>query len=139
MTAPFTLVFALLTVQSSYAQEREIPATGVPDTVQFWLTPDSQWRVRTYAIDHDIHVYEVGAESEEKKFTAESAAEHIKKHYGDVTASLLTLTFKDPKDQKEVDRVLAEHGLKGALEVSKSGIAFYNPDRARYRTQSTPK
>ena len=38
-----------------------------------------------------------------------------------------------------MNHVLAEHGLKGSLEVSKSGIAFYNPDRTKYRTQSTPK
>jgi hypothetical protein len=139
MASPFTLVVALLSVQSSYAKEVEIPAAGIPDTIQFWLAPDSQWRVRTYAIDHDIHVYALGDDTEEKKISADFAVAHIKKHYSDVTASLVVLSFADPKDQKEVERVLAEHGLKGSLEVSKSGIAFYNPDRAKYRSQTTPK
>jgi hypothetical protein len=138
MASTFTLVVALLSVQSSYAKEVEQPAAGVPDTIQFWLAPDMQWRVRTYAIDHDIHVYNLGA-VEEKKVSAEFAMEHIKKHYADVTASLVVLTFVDPKDPKDVERVLAKHQLKGTLEVSKKGIAFYNPDRGEYRTKSTPK
>jgi len=139
MAPVFTLVVALLSTQSSYAQEVEKPAADVPDTIQFWFPPDAQWRVRTYAIDHDIHVYSLGASPEEKRTTPHFAVEHIKKHYSDVTASLLILTFADPADQKEVERVLAVHHLPGKLEVSKSGIAFYNPDRGEYRTKSTPK
>jgi hypothetical protein len=135
----FTLIVALLTIQSSYAKELEQPASGVPDTVQFWITPTSQWRIRTYAMDHDIHVYSLGAAPDKEKVTPEFAVEHIKKHYADVTASLVEITFNDPTDTKEVERVLAEHRLTGTLEVSKSGVAFYDPDRARYRSQSTPK
>ncbi len=138
MTPVFTLVVALLSVQSSYAKEVEQPAANVPDTVQFWLTPDMQRRIRTYATDHDIHVYSLGAR-EEKKVSVEFAVEHIKKNYADVTASLVVLTFVDPKDKKEVERVLAAHHLKGTLEVSKSGVAFYNPDSGEYRTKSAPK
>ncbi len=135
----FTLIFALLTIQSSYAREVEQPASGVPDTVQFWITPNSQWRVRTYAMDHDIHVYSLEAAPDKEKVTPEFAVEHIKKHYADVTASLVEITFNDPTDTKEVERVLAEHRLTGSLEVSKSGVAFYNPDGAKYRSQTTPK
>ncbi len=138
MTSVFTLVVALLNVQSSYAQEVEKPAAEVPDTIQFWFPPDAQWRIRTYAIDHDIHVYNLAA-SKDNRVTPDFAIQHIKKHYADVTASLIVLTFADPKDEKEVERVLAAHSLKGKLQVSKSGIAFYNPDRGEYRTKSTPK
>ncbi len=138
MASTFTLVVALLSVQSSYAKEVEQPAAGVPDTIQFWLTSSLQQRIRTYAMDHDIHVYSLGP-VEEKKVTAEFAIEHIKKHYADVTASLVVLTFTDPKDKKGVEEVLAAHHLKGTLEVSKSGVAFYNPDSGEYRTKSKPK
>jgi hypothetical protein len=136
---PFTLALALLNTQSSYAKEIEQAVSGVPDTIQFWLSPDSQWRVRTYAMDHDIHVYSLGTAAGKSKVTSDFAVEHIRKHYADVTATLAVLMFNDPTDIKEVERVLAEHHLTGTLEVSNSGVAFYNPDRAKYRTQSTPK
>ena len=60
MTNAFTLVLAILTVESSYVQEIERPATRVPDTVQFWFAPESDWRIKTFAIDHDIHAYRIG-------------------------------------------------------------------------------
>ena len=50
-----TLIIGVLTVESSYAQNSERPSRGVPDTVQFWIDPGGAWRIRTYAIDHDIH------------------------------------------------------------------------------------
>jgi hypothetical protein len=138
MASSFTLVVGLLSVQSSYAKEVEQPATGVvPDTIQFWLTSDTQQRIRTYAMDHDIHVYNLGS-VEENKMSAEFAIEHIKKHYADVTTSLVMLTFSDPRNKQEVERVLAAQHLNGTLEVSKSGVAFYNPDGGEYRTKSKP-
>ena len=134
-----TLVLAILTTESSYAQEVERSATDIPDTIQFWIAPDSDWRIRTYAVDHDIHVYKVGPRPDGSRLTADQAAEHNAKHYGDITAKAVTLHFTDPGHEDEVRRVLAENGLAGVLEVGRGGVAFYNPDRGEYRTKSTPR
>jgi hypothetical protein len=139
MESVFTLVLALLSVESSYAQEIERAATKVPDTIQFWLTPAAQWRIRTYAIDHDIHTHTISARPDGSHFTADEAVTHIKKHYGDIAPSVIVLTFRDPNNEDEVRGLLSEHKLTGTLEVSKSGIAIYNPDRGDYRTKSKPK
>ncbi len=85
------LIVALLSTESSYKSEVERPATAVEDTVQFSIAA-KPWRVRTYAIDHDIHVYAIGAELE-----AESAEAHIDKHYGHILKKRYTLKFKNPK------------------------------------------
>jgi hypothetical protein len=135
----FTLVLAILTTESSYAREEERPATTVPDTIQFWLAPDSQWRIRTYAVDHDIHVYTAGPRPDGSRLTAKEAADHIAKHYANITAKTVTLDIRDPGDKVEVRRVLAEKVLIGVLEVGKNGVAFYNPDKGEYRTRSKPK
>jgi hypothetical protein len=136
MTNAFTLIFAVLTVESSYLQELERPAKNVPDTVQFWFAPDSQWRIKTFGIDHDIHVYRIAAEA---RITPEFATNNIKKSYGDVTASILVLEFADPKNKTDVEQVLKNHKLKGTLEQVKEGYYFYNPDGGDYRTKSRPK
>ena len=133
MDATFILVLALLTTESSYAQEVERPATKVPDTIQFWFAPSAHWRIRTYAIDHDIHTYTLGS------LTPDEAVAHTQKHYSDIVSSLVVLTFHDPTDKEEIQQVLAEHKLTGTLEVGKSGVAFYNPDKGEYRTKSHPK
>ncbi len=127
------LVVALLSTESSYKSEIERPATSLEDTIQFAIAAEP-WRIRTYAIDHDIHIYAIGARLEVR-----SAEAHIDKHYGDILKKRYTLKFKNPKDSKEVARVLMDAGLKGTLVVAPAGFAFYNPDRQQYRTQSEPK
>src|SRR5216684_2122170 len=54
------LVLALLTVESSYTQNIERPASKTPDTLQFWIAPDGTWRIKTYAIDEDVHIHRLG-------------------------------------------------------------------------------
>ena len=135
----FTLVLAILNTESSYAQEVERPAMAVPDTIQFWLAPDSQWRIRTYAVDHDIHVYMVGPRPNGSPLTTKEAADHLAKHYGNIAAKTVTLDVRDPGDKDEVRRLLAEKRLAGVLEAGKNGVAFYNPDEGEYRTRSKPK
>jgi hypothetical protein len=135
MTHAFTLILAVLTVESSYLQVVERPARNVPDTVQFWFAPDSQWRIKTFAIDHDIHVYRVGP----PRLTAEFANNNIRKSYGEVTANVLVLEFPDPENKADVERILKEHKLKGKLEAVKDGYYFYNPAGGDYRTKSKPK
>jgi len=131
-----TLVLGILTIESSYAQNKEQPSKGVPDTVQFWIASDKAWRIRTYATDHDIHPYSMG---DLGKQPTEFATDHIKKHYSDVLASTLVLEFSDISDTNAVRQVLAQHNLKGSLEVAKVGFAFWNPDDGHYKSQTSPK
>lgn len=139
MNPPFTLVLALLTIESSYSQDLERPATIVPDTVQFWFTPEIQWRIKTYAIDHDIHVHSVGETSSGTQLSLDLARTNIDKHYGDVVSTLIILEFNDPTNQHEVQRVLSNHKLPGILELVDTGYAFYNPDSSDYRSQTKPQ
>jgi len=135
----FILVLALLTTESSYKSEIERPATNVPDTVQVWFGAQDPWRIRTYAIDHDIHIYSLGASENGVAFTPTVAEAHIEKHYSKVIKHRYVIRFKNPNDSAEVTRVLEQNGLHGTLEVAPAGFAFYNPDVAKYKSQSTPK
>ena len=133
------LVVGILTVESSYGQDLERPAQGVPDTVQFWIGPEGLWRIRTYAIDHDIHPHSLGDGGNVKDNPTEFARAHIGKSYGDVLASIVVLEFPDTGDPAATRRILADHAMKGSLEVAKVGFAFWNPDDGTYRTQTKPK
>ena len=139
MSAPFVLVVALLTVESSYSADLERPAHEVPDTVQFWFSPDQDWRIKTFAIDHDIHTHKVGDRESSHRFTPDEAVANIRKHYGDVLSTILVLEFPAPRDGEAVKRILEAHGLRGTLELGGSGVAFYNPDSGRYRSQTVPE
>jgi hypothetical protein len=139
MPSAFVLVVVLLTVESSYLRNTERPVAGTPDTVQFYFTANRDWRIKTYAVDHDIHVHVIRESGQERVFSVADAESNSRKHYGDVLSSVVILEFADPADTVATDRVLASHSLSGHLEEGSSGVAFYNPDGGRYHSQSVPK
>jgi hypothetical protein len=58
-----TLLLTILNIQSSCARDLEetvVDASCVPDTLQWWIGSEEAWRIRTYALDHDIHTYSIG-------------------------------------------------------------------------------
>ena len=134
-----TLLLAILTTKSSYVQVTEENVNGpsdIPDTLQWWIAPYSVWRIRTYALDHDIHTHEItGITSDVLKL----AYTNNQKHYGEITAAQHELNFADCTDQEEVRADFARIGLAPRLEVAAGRFAFWKPDDARYFTQSTPK
>jgi len=81
MTAPSTLILGILNIESSYLDNLERPAGAVPDTVQFWFAPDSQWRTKTYAIDHDIHIHQVATVEGEEPLDTGIACESTSYFY----------------------------------------------------------
>ena len=54
-----TLIVGVLTIESSGALEVERPAETVSDSVQFWIAPTRRWKIRTYAIDRDVHAWDL--------------------------------------------------------------------------------
>ncbi len=131
------LIVAVLTVASSYARNTEIRVIGAapPDTVQWWLDASGCWRIKTFALDHDIHIHSLG-EQDVSRLKA-LAVENTQKHYGDVVSRVLVVEFPS-LEPEATSKVLREAGLGAALEVAPAGFAFWNPDGGRYRTQSHP-
>lgn len=107
----------------------------MPDTVQLWIGPTGCWRTRTYALDHDIHVYLLESTPADVLALAER---NTRQHYGDVLDRFLVLAIDDLEDGAGTSGVLRATGLGGQLESSDDGFAFWNPDGASYHSQSRP-
>lgn len=134
-----TLVLAILTVESSYQNRQERDAGEIPDTVQFWLEDDGVWRVRTYAVDHDIHVHHlVGVVDSETKPRLPQLEAHLERAYEGVLGPVYVLNFEDYTDAEAVRRELDAQSLPGELQTAEAGFYFYNPDGGEYRSQSEP-
>jgi hypothetical protein len=133
-----SLLLAILTIKSSYIQEIEEPVDGLsdaPDTLQWWITPEVTWRIRTYAIDHDIHTHEMHGLADAIRV----ARANNEKNYGDIIAVQHQIEFADCTDKHETDAKLMSAGLEPHLEIAAGRFAFWKPDDVRYRTQSTPQ
>lgn len=134
---PEQVVLALfvLAVQSSYIDDAEHEAhDGVADTVQFLATPDGAWRIRTYALDRDVHVWALGALDLD---LVQLARESTEKHYGDVLAQ--THVIESASGLDGLREALRARGLGDALAVSADGYCFWVPDDGDYRSRSMPR
>jgi hypothetical protein len=131
------LIVAVLTVRSSYLRNHAEPCPpgAAPDTLQWWIAAEQAWRIKTFALDHDIHTYSAPA----RPGLIELAQANNNKHYGDIIASQRVIELSDCTDQAAVADELRCNGLDGWLEVAEGRFAFWKPDDAEYRTQSRPE
>lgn len=129
------LVIFFLSVQSSYSGNTEIAATPESfDTVQFYASNGSAWRIKTYAQDQDVHIWHLRSNIED---IVSLAKENTFKHYGDVLAEGYVIKTDDGLEG--VRRELSKRGLDVHLELPPSGAVFWSPVGSHYRTKSTPE
>ncbi|HEY5808521.1 MAG TPA: hypothetical protein VIT67_11160 [Povalibacter sp.] len=130
------LIVFTLTIQSSYAEDTEAEADEDSfDTVQFFITATSAWRVRTFSVDEDVHVYSLGAPTPDLADTVISSTE---KTYGDVIAAKHVFTAAGGIE--ELKQELESAGWPASLKQSaQHGFAFWVPEGSDYRTRSTPE
>ncbi|MCK6472986.1 MAG: hypothetical protein L6R28_14680 [Planctomycetes bacterium] len=129
-----TLVLFFLQIQSSYAENREAPATEDRfDTVQFYEGPSGCWRIKTFAMDQDVHVWSMGASV---RNLVELARANTEKHYGDVLSEGYIVQSDDAVEG--LRQKLKEKGLPAHLEISDAGFLFWAPEGTRYRSKSRP-
>jgi hypothetical protein len=133
-----TLVLAILAVRSSYGQRIEVrlgDSKDIPDTLQWWIAASGTWRIRTYAIDHDIHTHQVDGKPDDLLVLA---SEGNRKHYDDVLGAEHVLQFSDCNDRSEVQAKFRAVGLEPRLEIAAGRFAFWKPDDLRYSTKTAP-
>jgi hypothetical protein len=131
---PLLIVF-LLNVESSYVQNVERLSESHSDTIQFLLIDGEAWRIKTYAIDHDVHVWNIGIlEVDEFERLAES---NTMKHYSDVLQRKVVAQGKGSLESLASE--LQRQGLPPNLEISPGAeFAFWVPEPNVYSTRSTP-
>jgi hypothetical protein len=133
-----TLLVAVLTIQSSYLKNFERPVSdGVqtPDTVQWWIAPTGTWRIKTFAIDHDIHTYRIGATDPNFENVAQA---NTLKHYGDVIFKMQSFEFADCAVGERESKAFTDAGFKPNFQMESERYLFWNPDGGSYKTISEP-
>jgi hypothetical protein len=134
-----SLLLTILTVKGSYARDVEQPLADfgdVPDTLQWWLAETGVWRIRTYALDHDIHTYHIGGRTGDVLHLARTTN---RRHYDVITAEEHLVPFADCSDPAEVNARFNSIGLPPRLKIAAGRFAFWKPDEADYVTQTVPK
>jgi hypothetical protein len=134
-----TLLLAVLTIKSSYSRNLEIPVEGAgdtPDTLQWWFGDGGCYRIRTYAIDHDIHVFQIG---DSPNTTLELARTNNLKNYGDVIKMWHEIDVANWTDASELHAAFGRIGFASRIEGKPGQFMFWKPDDAQYATKSRPE
>lgn len=127
------LVLFILAIKSSYSRNLEVEATdGEFDTVQFFFGGGDSWRIKTYAMDQDVHVWNIGNVED----LVALARANTQKHYGDVLAQAYIL--RSDCGVEGIHAELANRGLDAHLEMSSAGFVFWAPEGTSYRSKSRP-
>lgn len=131
---PTILIIYFLKTRSSYATQAKEPAREREfDTVQFFSTGGRCWRIRTYALDDDVHLWSMGADPEDLAMLADKSTRE--RYAGDV-GECYVLQSEDGLDAIKAE--LERRGLGAQLNVSPAGPVFWTPEGTTYRTKSTP-
>lgn len=135
MSAPHQLILFELSIQSSYLNNTEAPATeDVFDTIQFFAANGKAWRIKTFATDQDVHIWELGFEGADE--LVELAVSHTEANYGDVLEAGYVMASDTGLDGLRAE--LDARELPVNLKETPFGAVFWTPPGSHYQTQSRP-
>lgn len=137
MREPGTLIVYVLTVESSYSENLERPAREKFDTLQWWIGPHGAWRIKTYAIDADIHPYRIDAQKSNEAFR-QLAFENTRKNYGDVVGRMVVIDIPKDVSDEGLAAMLKKEGLRPKFEWVDAGYLLWLPDASKYVTRIRP-
>jgi hypothetical protein len=133
-----TLFIFSLTVESSYAKNFERPAGAKFDTLQWWIGSHGAWRIKTYAVDADIHPYRIDT-AMPKDDLRKMVVENSKKHYGDVIRTMNVIEIPADASDERIAALLKKEGLRPTFEWVNPGYFLWLPDASKYATKTKPK
>jgi hypothetical protein len=126
-----TWLLYVLTIEGSYRQNIERPAKAAPDTMQYWITDDVAWDVRTFAIDKDIRAQRLdykGHVADPITFFDGVA----KKAYRDIIQSMYRLDIAAGKSSAQLRERVAGVGLNPNVEWTVFDFPLWLPEDAEY-------
>ena len=131
------LIIFKLKVKSSYNQNIELPADSSFDTLQFFAQDKIIMRIKTFALDHDIHIHTIQLRGKTMDEMIDFLATSTNNHYGDIVDRELHLEIENPKEHEAIKAMFVKESLTPHIDTLPDFI-FWNPDNKKYRTQSKP-
>lgn len=121
-------------IEGSYSQNIERPATRIPDTFQYWITPCCAYDVRTFAIDRDVRVlmlWHDGHVDDPVSYFQGVAQET----YGDIIQAQYRIEATEGEAAESLREKVRALGLHPNVEITKIGFPLWLPEDAKYFTR----
>lgn len=131
-----TLIICFLTIKSSYLENNEVPTDDVGDTIQWVISDQNVWRIKTYSLDEDVHPHMLPAQDFSEAEWIDLAESSNAKNYGDVIEK--TLILISSSGPEGLSKQLSNNGIGGKMNVGPNGLMFWSPEGTSYRSKSQP-
>ena len=129
-----TWLLYTFTIEGSYAQNIERPATRVPDTFQYWITPSCAFDVRTFAIDQDIRVLRLEHDGhvDDPVTYFQGVAQET---YSDIIRAHYRIEAAEDESVESLREKVRAIGLHPHVEMTALGFPLWLPEDAKYYTK----
>jgi len=134
-----TIILVPLLVRGSYIEDREIRLEELEDnidTLQWIINDDITFRIRTFALDYDIHIHKVGKADFD---IVEYAIQSNHKYYGNIMHRQYAQILNNFPALTEGNELLESLGLPGEFRPLFDKYMYWSPDREEYFSQSRPE
>lgn len=124
---PGKLIVGILNIRSSFRQDVDARARGAEaDTVQWWVENGVAWRIRTFAMDGDVHVDFIGVDFVGGESTGALIA-HIERNYGEFLSEIRVVEFRGRQNPARRREMLDRAGLGAGFVRVPQGFSYWNP------------
>lgn len=133
-----TIILAPLLTKGSYKEQRDIPLDNLEDnfdTIQWFINDEIVLRIRTFALDYDIHIYKLRKPSLD---FVEFAIQDNHKTYGDIIHKQHAHILDGLPTIDKGNSLLRWIDLPGKFLPLFESYIYWSPNGEDYHTQSNP-
>jgi len=126
-----TWLIYVFSIEGSYLQNIERPASGASDTQQYWITPTEAWDVRTFAIDKDLRILNLAYRGhiDDPAVYFDSVA---RKAYGDVITAHYKVDVPAGASVENIRDHISQLGMHPNVEWTALQFPLWLPEDVRY-------
>ena len=124
----------VLTTEGSYLQNLERPASGAPDTMQYWISGTLAWDIRTFSIDKDLRILELDLSS----FDGDPVTklnDIATKTYGEILAETHHIDVPEGATDGELIRLVQDKGLFPQASWTVLDFPLWLPETTEYASR----
>ena len=129
------LIFPL-TLEGSYLQNIERPASGPSDTFQYWITPKLGYDVRTFAIDKDIRILQLDLSAKKEEEIEPTLLDMARSTYNGIIAREVRIEVTAADTVETLIQKVIASGLFPHVEWTALDFPLWLPEHENYESRS---
>jgi len=134
MITPGSWFIFPLTLEGSYLQNIERPASNCCDTFQYWIAPNQAYDIRTFSIDKTLRILELDVSIWKQEDVIPTLLEIAHRTYSDIIAKEIRIDVCPQDTVTTIIHKVTTHGLHPNVEWTLLDFPLWLPENAVYES-----